>query len=104
VAEYWDDPDDDEYPGEFYGDDGQGDDGQGDDGQGDDGLEDEDLDSESLPCPACGQDVYEDSEQCPACGNYITHSHGIAPVWRWTAVALLVFIALIMWSCVRQVP
>ena len=43
------------------------------------GIEDDDFyvdddDSETVPCPDCGEDVYEDAERCPACGNYIVHT------------------------------
>ena len=31
-----------------------------------------DDDSAVLPCPSCGQEVYEDAQQCPHCGAWIT--------------------------------
>lgn len=42
----------------------------------DDDFEDDYDDDEPayLPCPSCGDDVYEDLEQCPHCGDYITFS------------------------------
>ncbi|MBJ44918.1 MAG: zinc ribbon domain-containing protein [Planctomycetaceae bacterium] len=29
-------------------------------------------DFDVVPCPHCGQDVFEDSVQCPYCSQYIT--------------------------------
>ena len=38
---------------------------------GDDSPDDGDDGAETVPCPACGQQVYEDADQCPACGEWI---------------------------------
>ncbi len=47
--------------------------------------DDEDDDSITLPCPACGTDVYEDAEQCPVCGEFIVFNNspwqGRSLVW-----------------------
>jgi hypothetical protein len=76
----------------------------------DDEFSDEDtFDDDStatIPCPACGAEVYEDAPQCPQCGSYITHdSHALSgrPLW-WiilgalgvlaTVVALVLFASL----------
>lgn len=44
--------------------------------------EDEEL---TVPCPACGTEIYEDAPQCPVCGEYVTRSSGRVwegkPVW-----------------------
>jgi RNA polymerase subunit RPABC4/transcription elongation factor Spt4 len=47
---------------------------------------DSDLDNaDYLPCPECGEDVFDDAEQCPHCGQYITFStnpwSGRSPAW-----------------------
>lgn len=38
-----------------------------------------------VPCPECGEEVFDDSEQCPYCGQYITFSTspwmGRSPAW-----------------------
>jgi len=85
-----------------------------DDGRDDDGWDDEYPDepdsgyvddaSETLPCPECGEDVYEDAEQCPACGSYLTHRRQISPLWWWTAVMLLACCALAIWWSLRELP
>lgn len=68
-------------------------------------YEDDDLeDSETVPCPACGSEVYEDAEQCSICGEYIIHNSGINPLWKNTAWFLLagsaVLVALYLLSAV----
>jgi hypothetical protein len=52
-----------------------------------DEAEDEDY-AETLPCPACGTDVYEDSECCPTCGEYLDFSSAGLAGWPWWFVAL----------------
>ena len=62
---------------------------------------DEEDDDYTLPCPACGAEVYEDAEQCPACGEYILESDqhsGYAwrnrPLW-WILLGAAGIIAVI---------
>jgi ribosomal protein L37E len=34
---------------------------------------DDDFDDETtIPCPHCGEDVFDNAEQCPACGMWFT--------------------------------
>ena len=64
--EYPDDPDDDLYEEDRFADSDQ---------------------SEMLPCPECGESIYEDTPSCPHCGCYVTFSSnswtGRSPVWKW---------------------
>ena len=41
-----------------------------------------------LPCPACGEPVYEDADVCPHCGDFITPGRrpAVANVPTWAAV------------------
>jgi hypothetical protein len=32
----------------------------------------DDGDDATVPCPYCGQEMYEDSPRCPHCGHYIS--------------------------------
>ena len=60
----------------------------------------EDDDAETLPCPECGQPVYEEADQCPHCGQYVTFSssHAFAnKPWWWIALGLLGTLALLWW-------
>ena len=34
--------------------------------------DDESDELDTLPCPACGEPVYEELSQCPHCGEYVT--------------------------------
>jgi hypothetical protein len=52
--------------------------------------------SETVPCPACGAEVYEDADQCPACGEYITADTRIwsgKPTW-WIILGVLGILAV----------
>jgi uncharacterized membrane protein YvbJ len=36
-------------------------------------LHDDDPDDDAtVPCPACGADLFDDADQCPHCGHWIT--------------------------------
>jgi predicted amidophosphoribosyltransferase len=58
---------------------------------------DDDSAAETVPCPACGADIYEEAEQCPVCGEYVVHnSSALAgkPGW-YLLLAVLGVIAVI---------
>ena len=69
----------------------------------DDGGSEDDCsedDAETLPCPQCGQPVYEEADQCPHCGQYVTFSSSHAfdnKPWWWIALGLLGTLALLWW-------
>ncbi len=61
--------------------------------EGDDDLPD------VAPCPACGEEVYEDAEQCPHCGEYVVHSTSALagrPLW-FCLLGLLGVVATIVY-------
>jgi len=63
----------------------------------DDEYPDEDEVTLTVPCPACGAEVYEDAVRCPVCGDYITHDTSLwsgRPGW-WVLLRLLGVLALI---------
>ena len=62
----------------------------------DDGEYDDDS-FDTVPCPACGADVFEDAVKCPSCGDYITHATSVwaGRSWLWIALGLLGSLALI---------
>ena len=41
-----------------------------------------------LPCPSCGEDVYEDADRCPHCGDWVPPGRrpAAANVPRWMFV------------------
>ena len=63
----------------------------------DDEYPDEDEVTLTVPCPACGAEVYEDAVRCPVCGDYITHDTSLwagRPGW-WGLLGLLGVLALL---------
>ena len=57
----------------------------------------EDDAAETVPCPACGAEVYEDAPACPACGEYVTaYRSPTAGMPRWFAAAGLVGCVLLI--------
>ncbi len=65
-------------------------------------IVDDDV-SETVPCPECGQPVYEDAVQCPSCGNYISPSASHAsdrPRW-WILLGFLAALAAFLWYLAR---
>ncbi len=52
--------------------------------------------NEILPCPSCGQEVFEDAERCPYCGDWITPgSAGGRLHWVWMIAGVLALAAFI---------
>ncbi len=44
---------------------------------------------ETLPCPSCGQEIYEEAQRCPECGAYMTPGSALrVPAWIWVGVTL----------------
>ena len=54
--------------------------------------------SGTVPCPRCGEDVYEEAERCPNCGEYITAGavSSSRPKWLILGVALAL-LAVLLW-------
>ncbi len=62
---------------------------------GDDGADDD----STVPCPYCGQEMYEDSPRCPHCGQYISAEDAPprrAPWWILLGVVLCLC-AVVVW-------
>lgn len=62
-----------------------------------DNWPDDDAPAETIPCPACGADVYEEADQCPACGEFIVADTAVfsnKPSW-YVVLAVLGIIAVI---------
>ncbi len=53
----------------------------------------DDDEAETVPCPHCGQDVYEDAERCPNCERYLSRED--APSQRSWTFRIIVIICLI---------
>ena len=56
---------------------------------------------DTLPCPECGETIFEDSEQCPHCGEYILcSSFGSGGIrdkpWWWILIGIGGIIAFLL--------
>ncbi len=60
-----------------------------DDGSFDD-VSADDAALELVPCPRCGNDIYEEAERCNHCGEYITRSTSVLAGQPWWFVLLAV--------------
>jgi hypothetical protein len=55
-------------------------------------------DDPTMPCPRCGEAVYDDAERCPHCGQYLSAED--APSARppvWIVVGALAALAGMLW-------
>jgi len=63
-------------------------------------LEDlgDDGETDTVPCPSCGEDIYQGADRCPVCGRYVVPRLATRPrgKWHWLIVALLLA-ALVWW-------
>ncbi len=58
----------------------------------------EDDETDTVPCPQCGEEVYEDSVRCPACGHYMVdsgHSLSGRPLW-WLVLGFAGVLAAVL--------
>jgi len=55
--------------------------------------------SGTVPCPACGAEIYEHADRCPYCGQYVTiRQKEAARTSRWKWVVILAVLAgLVIW-------
>jgi hypothetical protein len=54
--------------------------------------------SDTVPCPYCGEEIYEDAVRCPGCGNYLSEED--RPAGRkpwWLIVGVLACLAAMLW-------
>jgi predicted nucleic acid-binding Zn ribbon protein len=54
----------------------------------------------TLPCPVCGEAIYDDAERCPACGHYLSREDSQPankPLWIVFG-ALLCLLIVILWA------
>ena len=80
-ANHWDSPEDD-YDDSFDDD--------------PDGMLD-DEDDTTIPCPACGEAMFDDSPRCPHCGVYVVADGGSSSLPNWVVLTVLVCLALAAW-------
>ena len=56
----------------------------------------------TVPCPHCGEEMFEDAEQCPECGQYVSKEDapaapGAGKSGAWWILVLLALAAVLMW-------
>ena len=63
------------------------------------GDDDGDEDDSTVPCPYCGQQMYEDSPRCPHCGQYISEEDAPPSRARWWIIlgVLLCLCVVLVW-------
>jgi hypothetical protein len=49
----------------------------------------DDEDEYTLPCPHCGDEIFDDVDQCPHCRQYISSSDFKKPVPTWVIVLVI---------------
>jgi hypothetical protein len=59
-----------------------------------------DDDDTTMPCPHCGEDVYDDAEQCPSCGQYLSREDAPATVRPWWIVigVAVCLVIVVLWA------
>jgi predicted RNA-binding Zn-ribbon protein involved in translation (DUF1610 family) len=57
----------------------------------------EDNAPETLPCPACGAEIYEEAERCPACGDFVVMRVGRTPGRWWWVAAVLALVGMVLY-------
>jgi hypothetical protein len=55
--------------------------------------------AELVPCPACGEPIYEEAQQCPSCGEYVTGSTSALAgrPWWFMAIGVAGVVAVIVY-------
>ncbi len=57
-------------------------------------------DDATIPCPHCGEEIYDDAVRCPECGEYLSREDAPASSkpW-WIVIGVLVCLAIvILWA------
>ena len=59
----------------------------------------EDDDGYTIPCPMCGEEIYDDVSMCPKCGEYLLNQErrfwGNKPKWLFQLAVLFAVLAAI---------
>jgi hypothetical protein len=52
-------------------------------------------DNDTMPCPHCGQAVYDDTERCPHCENYLSREDAPSNHPLWLVVGVVTCLILV---------
>ena len=61
----------------------------------------EDDDRPIVPCPHCGEEIYDDVDQCPRCRTYLSASDFRRPISGWLIIVILLVILGLLLPFVR---
>lgn len=59
---------------------------------------DEDAQADTLPCPDCGEEVYDDTDRCPHCGQWImplAASSRPSRAVMWVVIVMIVLMVIL---------
>jgi len=64
---------------------------------------DHDDSTDTVPCPACGENVYEKALICPRCGQYIPADSSAErkPMWIIIVAGICIVVILLAWVATR---
>ncbi len=50
----------------------------------------------TMPCPQCGEPVYEDAERCPECGWYLSREDAPRRIPLWFILGLIFSLGVVL--------
>ena len=60
---------------------------------------DEDAQADTLPCPDCGEEVYDDTDRCPHCGQWIMPLAAVSSrpsrALTWVVIVMIVLMVIL---------
>jgi hypothetical protein len=57
---------------------------------------DGDDSDETIPCPFCGEPVYEEAERCPSCGQYLSREDAPRRIPAWFLLGVILSLAVVL--------
>ena len=64
-----------------------------------DDADEDDPEGDLLPCPSCGEMIYDDTDRCPYCGNWVMPMAAASSRRSrvWLVAVILVIISFLVW-------
>jgi predicted nucleic acid-binding Zn ribbon protein len=60
-------------------------------------------DDDTMPCPYCGQAIYDEAERCPYCESYISREDAPSRQSTWIVVGVVICLAIVaLWVLGRN--
>jgi predicted RNA-binding Zn-ribbon protein involved in translation (DUF1610 family) len=59
--------------------------------------DDPDDDDETMPCPHCGEAVFDDAERCPECGQYLSREDAPRSKPWWVVLGVVACLGMMAW-------